>query len=74
MKEKVNSILIQIYKDSYGEEPKFEIVPEMNLRNDFGLDSFSLAELTVYIEDEFGTDIFEEGIINTVGEIYNKLS
>lgn len=74
MKEKVNSILIQIYKETYGEIPKFEIVPQMNLRNDFGLDSFSLAELTVYIEDEFGKDIFEEGIINTVGEIYDKLS
>ena len=29
-----------------------------NLKNDLGMDSFNLAELTVMIEDEFGIDIF----------------
>lgn len=44
-----------------------------NLRNDLNLTSFDLAELTVRIEDEFGVDIFEEGLINTIGEIYERL-
>ncbi len=44
-----------------------------NLRNDLGLTSFDLAELTVRIEDEFGIDIFEDGLVNTVGEVYKKL-
>jgi acyl carrier protein len=44
-----------------------------NLRNDLGLTSFDLAELTVNIEDEFDIDIFEDGLINTVGEIFEKL-
>lgn len=44
-----------------------------NLRNDLGLTSFDLAELTVRIEDEFDIDIFEDGLVNTVGEIYSKL-
>ena len=44
-----------------------------NLRNDLGLTSFDLAELTVRIEDEFDIDIFEDGLVNTVGEIYAKL-
>ena len=39
-----------------------------------GLTSFDLAELTVRIEDEFDIDIFEDGLVNTVGEIYAKLS
>lgn len=36
--------------------------------------SFDLAELTVKIEDEFDIDIFEDGLVNTIGEIYAKLS
>ena len=42
------------------------------LRDDLGLTSFDLAELTVRIEDEFDIDIFEDGLV--VGEIYAKLS
>lgn len=45
-----------------------------NLRTDLNLTSFDLAELTVRIEDEFGVDIFEEGIVNTIGEIYGRLA
>lgn len=43
------------------------------LRDDLGLTSFDLAELTVRIEDEFDIDIFEDGLVNTIGEIYAKL-
>jgi acyl carrier protein len=32
-----------------------------------------LAELTVRIEDSFGIDIFENGVVATVGEVYDKL-
>ena len=44
------------------------------LRNDLELTSFDLAELTVKIEDEYDIDIFEDGLVNTVGEIFAKLS
>jgi len=44
-----------------------------NLRNDLGLTSFDLAELTVRIEDEFDIDIFEDGLVNTVGEVLARL-
>ncbi len=43
-----------------------------DLRNDLDLTSFDLAELTVKIEDEFDIDIFEDGLVNTIGEIYEK--
>lgn len=43
------------------------------LREDLNLTSFDLAELTVKIEDEFDVDIFEDGLVNTVGEIFAKL-
>lgn len=50
------------------------ISADTKLREDLGLTSFDLAELTVKIEDEFDIDIFEDGLVNTVGEIYAKLS
>ena len=40
-----------------------------NLKNDLGMDSFNLAELTVMIEDEFGIDIFEGDLVFTIGYI-----
>ena len=48
--------------------------PEMHLRNDIGFDSLDLAELTVRIEAEYDIDIFEDGIVNTVSEIFEKLN
>lgn len=53
--------------------PLETISPSDNLRNDLGFTSFDLAELTVRIEDEFDIDIFEDGLVNTVGEILVKL-
>ena len=44
-----------------------------HLRNDIGFDSLDLAELTVRIEAEYGVDIFEDGIVNTVNEILQKI-
>jgi len=43
------------------------------LRDDIGFDSLDLAELTVNIEAEYGIDVFEDGIVETVGEIIEKL-
>ena len=44
-----------------------------SLTNDLGLDSFNLAQLTVEIESEFGIDIFENGVISSVGDIFKQL-
>ena len=44
------------------------------LRDHLGLDSLDLAELTVRIEEEYDIDVFEDGIIETVGEILEKLN
>lgn len=44
------------------------------LREDLSLNSFDLAELTVKIEDEFDVDIFEDGLVSTIGEILAILS
>lgn len=64
----INSI--RVAKD---ESPVGALGTEDRLREGLGLTSFDLAELTVRIEDEYGIDIFEDGLVNTVGEIYAKL-
>lgn len=46
----------------------------INLKNDLGFDSFMLAELTVEIEEETGIDIFADSIVNTIGDIKQKLN
>ena len=70
--EKILEIVNSIRKNK-NENNLENIVPEMLLREDLGLDSFDMAELTVKIEDEFDVDIFEDGIVLTVDEIYKKL-
>lgn len=50
-----------------------ELRPQDRLRDDLGFTSFDLAELTVNIEDKYDIDIFEDGLVDTVGEILNKL-
>ena len=50
-----------------------EINETDRLREDYGFTSFDLAELTVKVEDETDIDIFEDGLVNTVGEILAKI-
>lgn len=49
------------------------IDPATHLRNDLGMDSLDLAELTVRIEAQYDVDIFGDGIVFTVGDIMKKL-
>ncbi len=52
---------------------KPSVTPETRLREDLGMDSFLLAELTVRIEQMTGIDVFGDGLIDTVGELLGKL-
>lgn len=44
-----------------------------SLREDLGFDSLALAALTVMIEDEFGVDVFEDGIILHLSEVMERV-
>ena len=72
MKEKVLEIINQI-RASKDLTAVLTLKASDDLRNDLDLTSFDLAELTVRIEDEFDIDIFEDGLVNTVGEVLAKL-
>ena len=72
MNEKLLKIINSIKKNKQ-DKPVETLTEKMRLREDLNLDSFDLTELTVKIEDEFDIDIFEDGLVLTVGEILNKL-
>lgn len=73
MQEKILKIINTVL-DNRTKEKLTSINPDMHLRNDIGFDSFDLAELTVRIEAEYDVDIFEDGMVNKVGEILEKLN
>jgi len=72
MESKVLEIINQI-RENKGLDKLNSLNKDLKLRDDLEFTSFDLAELTVRIEDEFDIDIFEDGFISTVGEIYTKL-
>ena len=72
MEQKVLSIINEIRK-AKNLAILEKLNAEDNLHNNLEFTSFDLAELTVKIEDEFDVDIFEDGLVNTIGEIYAKL-
>ena len=51
-----------------------EITNNASLRKDLSLDSLALAELAVRVEEAYDVDVFEDGIVETVQEIIDKVS
>lgn len=72
MENKLLEILNEMREEA-GQEKLVKFSVSMHLQNDLGMDSFMLAELTVRLEAEFGIDIFEEGIVQTLGEVLAEL-
>ncbi|MGG2109443.1 phosphopantetheine-binding protein [Lysinibacillus pakistanensis] len=66
-------LIINEMREEEGYEPIKTLEASMDLREDLALDSLMLAELTVRIENEFDIDIFEDGIVQTIGEILIKI-
>lgn len=73
MKDKILAIINGIRKAKEMDALQ-ELGDNLRLREDLGFTSFDLAELTVKIEDEYDIDIFEDGLVTTVGEIFVKLN
>ncbi len=55
-------------------KPISKISPDMFFDKDLNMDSIMIAELTVRVEDEYGIDVFEDGMIHTIGQIIQKIS
>lgn len=73
MENKIYEIIKTVMKNS-SINHCVNISNQMNLRNDLSLDSLALAELAVRVEVEYGVDVFEDGIVETVQEIIDKVS
>ncbi len=73
MKSKIVALIATILEKKNVSINPIDIDDHFTLRRELGLDSLDLAELTVRIENEYGVDIFEDGIVETVGEILEKL-
>ena len=71
--KKVISIIRDILSDE-NMESEMEITESTKLKEDLGFDSLMLAVLTVKIENEFDVDVFEDGLVFTVGEIFSKIA
>ncbi len=65
--------LINIVLENRGKATLDSISELSSLRDHCGLDSLDLAELTVRIEAEYDVDIFEDGIVSTIGDILGKI-
>ena len=73
MNDKLIEIIINLISENGIESSVEEINEFTSLTDDLGLDSFNLAQLTVEIESEFGVDIFEKGVVSTLGDILKQL-
>ncbi len=65
---------INLIRANKGLGPLDKLSPSTRLRADLGMDSLDLAELTVRLEKETGVDVFADGIVNTVGEVLERIN
>mgnify|MGYP000380106290 CR=1 FL=1 len=73
IEEQLLEIINELLEDE-GEETLEYLNPSYHLKDDIGFDSLTLAQLTVMIESKFGVDIYADGIVHTVQEVYDKLN
>lgn len=56
-----------------GRSERSDVTESCHLKRDLDLDSLDLAVLTVKIEAETGIDVFADGIVETIGQICDRL-
>ena len=66
--------IVNTIRENKGLEAYTGISTDTHLRDDLEFDSLDLAEFTVRIENETGIDVFADGVVQTVGDVLNKIS
>jgi acyl carrier protein len=77
MQERAEHLLrdaINTVRSNKGLNSVKSLEPDQDLRADLSLDSLDLAELTVRLEAQSGIDVFAAGLVNTVGEVRQRLA
>ena len=72
-KEYLLEIINDILDEKEGADPVNSLPSDTSLSEDIGLDSLDLAEITVRLQDKYGVDIFENDVVDEVGEVLEKL-
>ena len=72
LRAKLSEIISQVLEEQ-GRSLQVDLHATTHLRNDLGFDSLELAILTVRIDAEFGVDVFAHGIVNSLGELEERL-
>jgi acyl carrier protein len=75
MRDKVKVVLdiINELREEKGELPLNEVTETTSLREGAGVDSIDLAVLTGRLDEQFGSVIFADGIVETIGEVMEKI-
>ncbi len=68
----IRSIIEELLSES-GKPMQDGFGSDTRLREDLGLNSLELAILTVRIEAVYQVDVFERGLVTTVGEITERI-
>lgn len=72
-RETLKTILNDILSEKEAGTQVDSVPNDVSLTDDLGLDSLDLAEMTVRLEDRYGVDVFEEEIVDEVGEVLDEL-
>lgn len=72
-RETLKTILNDILSEKEEGSPVDSLSNDVSLTDDLGLDSLDLAEMTVRVEDRCGVDVFDEEVVDEVGEVLDKL-
>lgn len=73
MNQKLLDVLNATLED-IGSDTIKSLDPNLNLQDDLDLDSISKLEFVVKIKSEFGVDIQEDGVVETLGEVMEILN
>ena len=66
-------VIVNHIREVKGLAPLAALAIGDRLREDCGLDSLDLAEMTVRLEHKFGVDVFRAGVITTVGQAVERI-
>jgi acyl carrier protein len=66
--------VVNMIRENKGLDLVQAVTPQTQLRDQLELDSLDLAEFTVRVEKETGVDVFADGIVQTVGEVLERIS
>jgi acyl carrier protein len=72
-REFLKSVINDILEEKDDADSVNSLDDSMSLTNDLGLDSLDLAEMTVRLEDQYGIDVFEDDIVDEIGEVIEML-